>query len=134
MRRKGRPPAWTSDEREQVLVLADEGMPQRSIAEQVFGDARYRGRVERILRERVLAPRPLELDIDGASPEADGAAAYVALDVAGVRQLLMRFERALLESSEVPSLADLDRLLRLKRQLDAMETVARLRALTRERQ
>lgn len=32
-----------------MLALNDEGMPQRAIAEQVFGDAGLRGRVQRIL-------------------------------------------------------------------------------------
>jgi hypothetical protein len=58
MRRTGRPPAETPEEREQVLALADKHVPHREIAEQVFGNARYRGRVERILRERLLARHP----------------------------------------------------------------------------
>lgn len=49
MRRTGRPPRWTADEREQVLALAEQGVTQRAIAQQVFGHARYRGRVQRIV-------------------------------------------------------------------------------------
>jgi hypothetical protein len=46
--------------------------------------------------------------------------------VSGVRRLVARFERSLDESSEPPSLADIERLLRIKRQLDTMETIERL--------
>jgi hypothetical protein len=56
MRRRGRPPTWTNEEREQVLALKDEGKSQRAIAEEVFSDASFRGRVERILREQALSP------------------------------------------------------------------------------
>ena len=59
MGRKGRPPAWTPEQREQVLALAAEGMTQRAISEQVFGDARYRGRVERILRDEAIGRREM---------------------------------------------------------------------------
>jgi hypothetical protein len=42
-----------------VRVLADEGFSQREIAERVFGERRYHGRVERILkRARAAAGDP----------------------------------------------------------------------------
>lgn len=51
MRGKGRPPEWTREQRELVLALRKEKRTQRAIAKEVFGHERYRGRVERILRE-----------------------------------------------------------------------------------
>jgi len=114
MRRKGQPPAWTDERREQVLALADEGMTQRAIAETVFGDARYRGRVERILRERIPVRRIPEHEGEPApegAPDhsADPGETLSALDVSGVRRLVARFERSLHESEEAPSLADVER-------------------------
>jgi hypothetical protein len=38
-----------------VLELAEGGASQRAIAREVFGDARYRGRVERMLRAQAAA-------------------------------------------------------------------------------
>ena len=55
MRARGRRPSWTKEERARVLALAQQGASQREIAEAVFGDARYRGRVERILRAHAAA-------------------------------------------------------------------------------
>jgi len=49
-----------------------------------------------------------------------------------LRELLGRAERALLESSDPPSLVDIERLLRLKRQLGTLVTVGRLNAIVRE--
>ena len=131
MRRKGRPPAWTDGEREQVLALAAEGRTQRAIAEQVFGDARYRGRVERILKEQTLSPA-------GGRPasrlaQAEMEETFDASDVTIARELVARYERSLVQSEEVPSLADIERLLRIKRQLEAAETIERMRVLYRER-
>lgn len=63
MRRPGRPPASTPEQRAQVLALAHEGKTRRAIAEVVFGDARYRARVERILTalpQRELPPLDLQ--------------------------------------------------------------------------
>ena len=51
MRVDARPPPSSSEaEREGVRQLAADGLSIRRIAAVVFGDARYRGRVERILR------------------------------------------------------------------------------------
>jgi hypothetical protein len=135
MQRKGRPPTWTPEQRDQAYALADEGMPQRAISKQVFGDERYRGRVERILRERHIArPAPsLEDELAASVPLDEVGHELAALDVTGVRALLERFERSLREREEVPSLADIERLIRIKRQLDTMETIERHRARIRSR-
>lgn len=127
---RGRPSSCTREEREQVLALAADGLSQRTIADQVFGDERYRGRVERILRAQAM-PRP-QLDSELSANEGAIDDGFDALDVSVARELVARFERSLAESEEVVPPAEIERLLRIKRQLDAMETVARLRGLLRD--
>jgi hypothetical protein len=56
MPRRGRPQAATPAQVAQVRSLAAEGVSERKIAEIVFGDARYRGRVERLMRPRSSPP------------------------------------------------------------------------------
>jgi hypothetical protein len=48
----GRPPSSTAAERVEVFRLADAGLSHGTIAEQVFGDRRFRLRVLRLLRRR----------------------------------------------------------------------------------
>ena len=72
MRRAGRPPAWNEEQRLQVLELADGGASQREIAVEVFGDARYRGRVERILGSRHEPRRSSRLPRISAAVDEDG--------------------------------------------------------------
>lgn len=43
-------PATTEAERLRILVLAGEGLTEKAIAKEVFGDERYYARVGRILR------------------------------------------------------------------------------------
>jgi hypothetical protein len=135
MKRKGRPPAWTPEQREHVYDLADQGMPQRAIAKEVFGDERFRGRVERILGARHLVrPVPsLEEEIAASAPLDAVGQQLAALDASGVRTLVERYERSLEASDEPPSLADIERLLRIRRQLDTMEMIERHRAAIRGR-
>jgi hypothetical protein len=128
MRRQGRPPAWTNEEQERVLALADEGVSQRAIAEQVFGDARYRGRVERILRERAIGRGPGRRVPELSKEELD---AFDVGDISLARELVARWERALAESEEVPDLAEIERLLRIKRQIAAAEMLQRANAIAR---
>jgi hypothetical protein len=58
MSTRGRRRRFTRAQRDRVLALAAEGASQREIAEQVFGDVRYRGRVERILAAEATARLP----------------------------------------------------------------------------
>jgi hypothetical protein len=113
-----------------VHALAAEGRSQRQIAEEVFGDGRYRGRVERILSRLPGRDVPPEL------PRNDGEDFEALLasggEMAIVAALVARYERSLIESDAVPSLADVERLLRIKLRLDGIATVERLKALTRE--
>jgi hypothetical protein len=114
-----------------VLELAAEGASQRAIAQIVFGHARYRGRVERILKaEDADASGPfVPRNAGGERPLADACTPESDLEL--FRVLVSRAERALLESDHTPSLADIDRLLKIKRQLDALEAFEVARALTR---
>ena len=104
MRGKGRPPAWTREQRERVVALRKEKRTQRAIAKEVFGDERYRGRVERILREEANSAsqsrRVRELT-------EDELAAFDVEDVAVARELVARYERSLAESAGVPALAEI---------------------------
>ncbi len=52
-------------------------------------------------------------------------------EMAGVAELVARYERSLIDSDAVPPLAEIERLLRIKRLLAGMATVERLNALTR---
>lgn len=57
----------TGEERSEVLLLRQEGRSIRAIAAEVFGDVRYRGRVERILASgegatASLGSEPVSLD------------------------------------------------------------------------
>lgn len=130
MYRQGRSPAWSREQRERVLELADEGATQRTIAERVFGDARYRGRVERILRQRVLSGRDPGTVSRVTGTEID--LVFEAGDMTSIRTLVARYERALLESEVSPAIADIDRLLKIKQRLESHEQFERLRELTRE--
>ena len=132
MRSRGRRPSWTKEERERVLALAEQGASQREIAEAVFGDVRYRGRVERILRSQRAASY-------GSAPSrndgADDASARPrpSSDLELFRELVARAERCLLDG-EAPSLSEIERLMRVKRAINSLETIEWTRRLARGEQ
>lgn len=130
--RRGRRPTWSEEERERVLRLAAEGRSQREIAEVVFGDARYRGRVERILRRPPERARPAEASLapEGTPAEVEGLPSSAA-DAVSIDELVARYEQELARTGAVPSLSEIERLLRIKRQLRALADLERLNALTR---
>src|SRR6266508_831163 len=130
MSRGGRPRAATPAQVEQVRSLAAEGVSERKIAEVVFGYARYRGRVERILRRRDAAPTR-DLPAEHAHAIGDEAALDEP-ELPSSRELLNRHRRRLAHASDLPSLTEIALLLKLERQVEAQETVERLKALTRE--
>jgi hypothetical protein len=132
MARQGRRPRWTGAERERVLELAAQGASQRAIAETVFGDARLRGRVERILAAEAAASNGPDLPRSSAAQGAAGESFTPESDLELFRELVSRSERAMLESEHPPSLLDIERLLKIKRQLGTLETIEELRLLTRE--
>jgi len=118
----------TAAERAEVRRLRAEGVSVRQIATQVFDDARYRGRVERILRPSA-----------GSKPRADAVAAAEAIKVpdlegtAMTRWLFERTRAALAKRPKPPTPAELRTLLEVQRRLDAMETIERLQERSRER-
>ena len=125
MSSRGRPRAATAAQIEQVRSLAAEAVSERKIAELVFGDARYRGRVERLLRTRSSSPAD-EL------PAGENGSGVEEQELPSTRELLNRHRRRLANAGELPSLKEIELLLKLERQLEATETLERLRALTRE--
>jgi DNA-directed RNA polymerase specialized sigma24 family protein len=108
-----------------------EGSPPRAsarqIAKRVFGDARYHGRVERVLRaesaEAAATPAPEPHGVDRHGREAG--------DLPTIRELLDRHRKRLAAAEDLPSLKEIELLMKLERQLDAAETVAGLNELTR---
>ena len=125
---RGRPLTASPDEIERVLELAAQGMSRRKVAETVFGDARYRGRVERILKREVFAAA--RDDLHDASARAR-ASVEEPNELQLVRELLDRHRRRLAEA-DLPSLKEIELLLRLERRVKAAETVEFARALTRQ--
>jgi hypothetical protein len=99
--------------------LAAEAVSERKIAEIVFGDARYRGRVERILRPRSSSPPPKLPGKQAPGNDDDGTGAEP--DLPSIRELLNRHRRRLARSGELPSLKEIELLLKLERQLEAQE-------------
>ena len=107
----------------EVVRLAAEGLPVRKIAAAVFGDARLRGRVERILKgnegEQPQPTEPEPLAIEGLS----------TLEV-----FTLLFERrlaAIAAAGGKVSMNELRNLLDVQRRLEAWETVERMNQLTR---
>jgi hypothetical protein len=125
MARRGRPQAATPAQAEQVRSLAAEAVSERKIAEIVFGDARYRGRVERLLRTRSSSPA-------GEPPADDKGSGAEEQELPSTRELLNRHRRRLANAGELPSLKEIELLLKLERHVESKETLERLRALTRE--
>ena len=131
-RQGGRPRRSTPEQRAEVLRRAAAGESNREIAAAVFGDARYRGRVERIRRKAPDAPdnaageRPvIELQLDRHAPPAD--AAYW-------RELMSHSRRALeerLERGEDVPAREFTALLKLEQHVANLEQFERSRDLTR---
>jgi hypothetical protein len=122
MRMRGRPPAATAEECELVWVLAAAGHSQREIAEQVFGDRRFRGRVERILRRRAEGQQRGRASeaLDEFERRGKSELSRAELRSAVRRQMARYLARA--EAGELQaSLADLQRLLDLDLRLGLAE-------------
>jgi hypothetical protein len=130
VRRGGRPASYGEEQRERVLALAAEGRSQRQIAELVFGDGRCRGRVERILRTLPRRPVASALPSEDSEPDFEAMLASGGEFAAAV-ELVSRDERSLLSRDTAPALAEIERLLRVRRQLAAIAAVERAKRLTR---
>jgi hypothetical protein len=125
MSERGRKRRASSEQCAEVQRLAKEGMPIRRIAEVVFGDRSFRGRVERILQAGAITERADQDEITVAGLPA--SAETVPTIRAALSRYLLRIERGEVQ----PTVSDLVKLLDLERRLEAFESVERLNALTR---
>ena len=125
MSRFGRGAKATAAQRAEVKRLAADGISIRKIAAVVFGDARYRGRVERILAGPSLDEVAARTSL--ADPDLEDAC-IDELDTTAVFRLLFKRRLArLTESPEPPSMSELRSLLDVQRRIEAAESVARWR-------
>ena len=131
MSRRGRPPVATPEQVDKVRSLSAQKVSERKIAELVFGDARDRARVERILRRRGSSPTG-DPPGEHSAVKPDKGAQAGELELPSVRELLNRHRRRLASGGELPSLKEIELLIKLERQVEAQETLERLTALTRE--
>lgn len=117
-------------QRAEVERLRGDGGSIRGIAVEVFGDARYRGRVERILAKPARsAAGSLSLPADPLLEDVD----FSALGTTELTRLLV--ERRLAwwaASGKAPPMSELKVLLDVERRLQAFEQVERLNRLHRE--
>lgn len=126
MSTNGRPRKASPAESAEVRRLAAAGLSVRVIAAQVFGDARFRGRVERILRrptDAAEAPEAVQ------AREAD-LREFERLDRAGqLRWLLDRRLAMWAAREEGPSGRELRSLVEVDHQLRMLEAFNRLQRL-----
>jgi hypothetical protein len=119
----GRGARATAAQRAEVERLAAEGVSVRQIAARVFGDARFRGRVERILRRPASEPAvvslPLEPELEGIDPLELGTDALIRL-------LFERRLAWLAATGKAPSFGELRSMLEVQRRLEATEALERL--------
>jgi hypothetical protein len=116
-------------QRAEVLRLRKAGWSVRAIANEVFGDPCFRGRVEQILRGQAK-PAPASVPAESALDAADLADLSLT---ALVRELVERRLSALRTGEVSPSMSELRQLVELLRSLDALEQRERLIALHRAR-
>jgi hypothetical protein len=126
MTQLGRGAKATAVQRAEVERLAAEGMSVRRIAEAVFGDPRFRGRVERILRRRSEV-NP-QANASPTDPALEGIDVSELEPTAAIRLLFQRRLAFWMASEEAPSMSELRNLLDVERRLEAAEAVARARA------
>lgn len=108
----------TPAQRLEVLAAACGGSFDPFDRQEVFGDARYRGRVERIVAAKTPScPSPQE----GATG-LDGKSLLEAIRILYVRRL-----GELLASGVTPSMSELQKQLEVQRRLEAFEQLERLR-------
>jgi hypothetical protein len=119
----GRKRVATPVECAEVRRLAGEGASVRAIAAEVFGDARFRGRVERILAA------PTDASTCEAEVPPDGVA--MAETVPAVRAALGRYLGRVQRGQIEPSVAEMVKLLDLERRLQAIESIELMNAFAR---
>jgi hypothetical protein len=129
MSRSGRKRVATLAQCAEVKRLDAEGASIRAIAAQVFGDARLRGRVERILKEPATsASRPAR------EAHLTEDAAVSAETVPAVRAALRQYLTWLQRGEVQPSVGEMVMLLDLERRLQTFESIQQLNALARAEQ
>jgi hypothetical protein len=104
-------------------------MSVRATAARVFGDARLRGRVERILASPAEAAESPDAVL---VREAELRAFALLSDAGRLRWLFERRLTALAERDESTSAQELRALLDVDRQLRSLDQLARLQAMTRQ--
>jgi hypothetical protein len=125
----------TAEQRERVLALIEGGFSYRAVAEEVFGEARYRGRVERIVRASREPSRRLGLGELRAQLEEELETGGSATSDSWLEQLVPLYGRALkrrLDAGEPVSGRELLALANLEARLETKRTIERLNALLRE--
>jgi hypothetical protein len=133
MAKNGRRAKATAAQRAEVERLAEAGHSVRAIAAEVFGEARFRGRVERILRQ----PPPGTAETAHVCARIDGVAGR-ALNLAGLSpaaQLRLLYDWRMAELSErgeAPSMSELRAMFDVLQRLQALEEFERLRARRRQ--
>ena len=124
MSESGRQRVATSAQCVEVRRLATEGFSLRQIAEEVFGDRRFRGRVERILQAPDAPPDPVRGALIGDED--------VSVETAPtVRAALARYLAPVARGDLNPSVTEMVKLLDLERRLQTFEAIEQLNALTR---
>jgi hypothetical protein len=125
MSKSGRKRTASAAQCAKVRRLAAEGESVRQIAREVFGDQRFRGRVERILQAPVAANN---------SPEDTvviGEATVAVETVPAVRAALARYLARVATGEVNPSVGEMVKLLDLERRLQAIEALEEINAITR---
>jgi hypothetical protein len=122
MSKTGRQRVATDEECTRVRMLAAEGVSLRRIAEEVFGDRRLRGRVERILQAT-------EMSRGSGVPVTEVMASLETLPT--VRVALARYLARVAGGEVSPSVGEMVKLLDLERRLQALEALDEIKALTR---
>jgi hypothetical protein len=128
----GRRRVATRAQREEVLRLVAEGTSRREAALRVFGDARLKGRVDRILRDHALdaargalAPEELPSDLRQGSQ-----------DVPELEELFASYGRTLRRRLEDPdervTASELLAFARLERWVENKRSLERINAITRD--
>lgn len=114
-------------ERAEVLRLRAEGVSVRDVAARVFGDRRYRSRVERIVDADRRGQRSGPCAITEPSREVDLPELEA---VESFRSLYERSIEALRRQAKPPSGSEVKALMAVHQRLEAMEALDRMRRLT----
>jgi hypothetical protein len=130
MSSNGRRRKATAAQRAEVERLAAEGLSIRRIAAEVFGDARLRGRVERILGAPAASSATQAVPVT-TNTALEGVDVSTMSTPALVRLLARRRLEELAASGETPSLTELRSLLDLERRYISFETLERADARMR---